>query len=189
MTVLTEAYVLKKKLRGDFDRQYVLLTKELGKVNALAKSASKPTSKLAPHLEFFCLVEVMLAPGVSFYRLAGAKIKCAHRQLNRNLFKSVLANVFFELVDLLLLEKNQEERIFFLVQEFLEKLDSVDNGRGAIIVFNKSLFQLLTISGYEPPLAAKSQTELSLRLVDLVQEVTDKRLGTLPALKKILTSA
>lgn len=189
MTILTEAYVLKKKLRGDFDRQYVLLTKELGKVNALAKSASKTTSKLAPHLEFFCLVEVMLAPGASFYRLAGAKIKCAHRQSNRNLFKSVLANVFFELVDLLLLEKNREERVFFLVQEFLENLDLADSGRGAIIVFNKSLFQLLAISGYEPPLAVSTQTELSLRMIDLVQEVTDKKLMSFPALKKILTSA
>ncbi len=189
MTVLTEAFVLKKSLRGDFDRQYVLLTKELGKVRVLAKSASKISSKLAPHLELFGTVEVMIAPGASFYRLAGAKIKDSNKNLNRNLFKSVLANIFFELVDLLLLEKEREERVYNLVAEFLEQLETIASGRGAVIVFNKSLFKLLAVSGYEPPLVVNNQAELSLKMVTLVQEATDKQLHSLPALKKILTSA
>ena len=189
MTVLTESFVLKKKLRGESDRHYVLFTKELGKINVLAKGAAKITSKLAPHLEFFSLSEVMLAPGAIGYRLAGAKIKTAYKNLNRNLFKSVLTNVFLELVDLLLIEKAAEEKIFLLVEDFFDGLEVSSSGRQSVIIFNKSLFGLLSISGYEPPLSVSSQTELSIKMVESVQEISNKRLMSLPALKRILISA
>ncbi len=47
----TEAFVLDSQPSKEYDRSYTLLTKELGIIDAFAKSIGKPGAKLAGHLE------------------------------------------------------------------------------------------------------------------------------------------
>jgi DNA repair protein RecO (recombination protein O) len=189
MTFLTEAFVLRRGLRGEFDRQYTLLTSDLGKVSVIAKSASKTISKLASHLDFFCLSEVMIAPGAGMHRLAGAKIKFAPKNIQQNLSKLALANVFFEAVDLLLLERAQEKKVFLISNNFINQLDNSATVRESLIIFNQHLFSLLSILGYEPQLDYKKQSELGLAMIKTVQEISDKKFCSLPALTKIFSQA
>ena len=55
-----KALSLSKKEAGENDVLFTLYTKELGRVNALAKGAKKITSKLAGHLEPLSLSKVRL---------------------------------------------------------------------------------------------------------------------------------
>ncbi len=55
-----KAIVLSKKESGSNDILFSLYTKELGRVNALAKGAKKITSKLAGHLEPLSLTHIRL---------------------------------------------------------------------------------------------------------------------------------
>jgi DNA repair protein RecO (recombination protein O) len=59
----TEAIVLSRFDMGETDRVFTLLTRDRGKIRAIAKGARKPTSKLAPSLDYFNRCRVMLSRG------------------------------------------------------------------------------------------------------------------------------
>lgn len=48
---------------GETDRIFTLLTRDRGKIRAVAKGARKPTSKLAPSLEYFTRSRMILSRG------------------------------------------------------------------------------------------------------------------------------
>jgi len=186
MTVLTEAFVLRKSQRGDFDRHYVLFTKDLGKVAVLAKGAMKISSKLAPHLDFFYLTEVMVAPGRSFYRLAGAKLKQAYLKNNSDSLKLRAACFFLETADILLRENSHDADSFAVMSEFFSALSAAGDNREAQLVLNQSLFEFLSRLGYQPRLKARNQQQLTCELHQLILEVGEKELKSFLALKSEL---
>ncbi len=59
----TEAIVLSRFDMGETDRVFTLLTRDRGKIRAIAKGARRPTSKLAPSLDYFNRCRVMLSRG------------------------------------------------------------------------------------------------------------------------------
>ncbi len=59
----TEAIVLSRFDLGETDRIFTLLTRNRGKIRAVAKGARKPTSKLAPSLEYFTRSRMILSRG------------------------------------------------------------------------------------------------------------------------------
>jgi DNA repair protein RecO (recombination protein O) len=59
----TEAIVLSRFDLGETDRVFTLLTRERGKIRAVAKGARRPTSKLAPSLEYFSRCRMILSRG------------------------------------------------------------------------------------------------------------------------------
>lgn len=59
----TEAIVLSRFDLGETDRVFTLLTRERGKIRAIAKGARRPTSKLAPSLEYFTRCRMILSRG------------------------------------------------------------------------------------------------------------------------------
>lgn len=59
----TEAIVLSRFDLGETDRVFTLLTRDRGKIRAVAKGARRPTSKLAPALEYFTRCRLILSRG------------------------------------------------------------------------------------------------------------------------------
>lgn len=59
----TEAIVLGRFDLGETDRVFTLLTADRGKIRAVAKGARRPTSKLAPSLEYFNRCRMILSRG------------------------------------------------------------------------------------------------------------------------------
>lgn len=183
MTLLTDAYVLRKSQRGDFDRQYVLFTRDLGKITVLAKGAMKITSKLAPHLDFFYLTEVMIAPGRAFYRLAGSKLKTAHFKDAPDLSRQNVACFFLETADNLMVEKNPDAAVFNLFNIFFTALAQAQTDQDAQLILNQSLYELLTRLGYQPPLTAKNQAQLTRDLHRLILETCEKEVKSFACLQ------
>lgn len=59
----TEAIVLSRFDLGETDRIFTLLTRDRGKIRAIAKGARRPTGKLAPSLEYFTRSRMILSRG------------------------------------------------------------------------------------------------------------------------------
>ena len=185
MTYLTPAIILKKYHSGDYDRQYLLYTAVGGKVTAIAKGAKKITSKLNPHLDYFSVCELMLAPGASgIERLAGAgSIVCRRAKINDG--KQFYGYYFLEAVDKLTIAKVKDEYIFSLSDHFFSQLEAVDNFN-ILLILNKCLFELLKHLGYEPRLKAKTQRQLFLDLNMLIEQVSEKKMNSFQCVAEIL---
>lgn len=187
MTVLTDAFVLRKSQRGDYDRQYIFFTKELGKITALAKGAMKISSKLAPHLDYFYLTEVMVAPGKGYYRLAGAKLKRAYLTDSQDELKLNSACFFLETASNLIVDSSPDEQLYEIIAEFFSALAKAQAGRETHLVLNRALFELLSKLGYQPELKAKSQAQLTNDLHRLILEVGEKEVKSFPLLNRELS--
>jgi len=86
-----KALSLSKREVGENDVLFTLYTKELGRVNALAKGAKKITSKLAGHLEPLSLSNVRLVERKNFH-IADALLlnNLKNIRKNREAFKEAL---------------------------------------------------------------------------------------------------
>jgi len=187
MTYLTPAIILRKYDAGDYDRQYLLYTASGGKVTAIAKGAKKIISKLNPHLDYFSVCQLMLAPGASgIERLAGAgSLVCRRTKINNG--KQFYGYYFLEAVDKLTIAKVKDEYIFNLADQFLARLDEEIDDR-FLLILNKYLFELLKHLGYEPHLAAKTQRQLFLDLNKLIEQVSEKKMNSFTGVAEIFKS-
>ena len=100
-TYRDHAVVLRKVDYGEADRIFTLLTRDHGKVGAIAKAARKPESKLGPSLELYGHVDVLLARGrgeldvvaqvsrLPGYRIEGSVELMAHAALIAELAERV----------------------------------------------------------------------------------------------------
>src|SRR5438552_5371684 len=73
-TYRDRAVVLRKLDYGEADRIYTLLTREHGKVGAIAKGVRKTTSKLAHALGLYAHVDLLLAHGRTLDVVAQAQL-------------------------------------------------------------------------------------------------------------------
>lgn len=71
----TTGFVLRRRAHKEADRMYTVFSRELGKVDVLARGGRKPRAKLTPHLESFSSVELFLVDGKSGYTLAGSEVE------------------------------------------------------------------------------------------------------------------
>ena len=100
-TYRDRAVVLRKLDYGEADRIFTLLTRDHGKVGAIAKGVRKPASKLGPSLELYGHIDVLLAKGrgeldvvaqverVPGYRIEGEMERMAHAALIAELAERV----------------------------------------------------------------------------------------------------
>src|SRR5437899_6348533 len=100
-TYRDRAVVLRKHDYGEADRIFTLLTRDHGKVGAIAKGARRTSSKLGPSLELYGHVDVLLAKGrgeldvvaqvqrVPGYRIGGDMSRMAHAALIAELAERV----------------------------------------------------------------------------------------------------
>lgn len=144
------AIVLRKRTLRDADRHFVLFTEKHGKVVLLAKGSRGGKSKMAPHMSSFGVVEVMAAQGRLIDRLAGASLARPWAGIFASLPKMAVAQSFLLAVDALTKRDLPDERIFHLIAEFLEALDSApDHQTGErTAIFDAGLLKLLALLGH-----------------------------------------
>jgi DNA repair protein RecO (recombination protein O) len=91
----TEALLLSSREWSEADRLLVLFTKELGRINAVAKGVRLSKSKLRGHLNLFSRVRVVVTPGKEYWRLLDAEILPTDAKPNNVQYTKALA-VFLE---------------------------------------------------------------------------------------------
>jgi DNA repair protein RecO (recombination protein O) len=142
--------ILAKRDVGETDRLYTIYTFENGKIQALAKGVRKLEAKLAGNLENFTLADLSVVKNQGTGKITGSIIENNFSKLKKNpeaLFGALESmRKFNQLVDL----GNQDEKLFFLLMQYLETLDSLEekNREKIELVSQGFLFQLLRILGY-----------------------------------------
>ncbi len=175
MTYLTQGFILKKLHFGEYDRQYVIYTRDKGKITAVAKGVKKINSKLNPHLSRFMMVDFMLAEGVIFNRIASASIAKRFSSFEKDWEKNILAQYFLEVVDLLVKGQLTDEGIFKIMDEFFTALESCNEKKEKLVCLNIFLYELLKSLGYQPKLDAKNQKVLFSFLNSQITETAESK--------------
>jgi DNA repair protein RecO (recombination protein O) len=141
------ALLIRQRNYGEADRIIVLLTRERGKVSAIAKGVRRARAKLAGALQLFCHAEVLLAEGRSLDSIAQAQPIDAFSHLGEDMARYAHACYCCEMVDALMEDEAPDETVFDLV---LESLRALDHGGDAPTVGRGFELKLFTHLGYGP---------------------------------------
>ena len=158
-TYRDRAVVLRKLDYGEADRIFTLLTRDHGKVGAIAKGVRRQESKLGPSLELYGHIDVLLAKGrgeldvvaqvqrVPGYRIAGDMERMAH------------AALIAELAERVCEDRHPIDGVYELAVLALAELAHETNPRRASAWF---LMTALDLLGYAPQLMSCVSCETPL---------------------------
>ncbi|PIR98052.1 MAG: hypothetical protein COT89_01265 [Candidatus Colwellbacteria bacterium CG10_big_fil_rev_8_21_14_0_10_42_22] len=111
----TPAIVLRKDVKNDKDSLYILYTRSLGKISAIAKSARKITSKLSGHLSPGRIADIRLIDKGSF-QLLDALSKNGGRS-NKEIAK------FLYFLDNMTPYNQADPHLWYIAKEVVERLE------------------------------------------------------------------
>lgn len=142
------AIVLRRMDLGETDRVLRLLTREAGRLSAIAKGARRPTSRFAGSTEPFTASRMLLATGKTFQIVSQCEVECAFPSLRQDLERIARAAYVCELVERLTDEQEPLPALFDLTKETLQALEAVQVDLDtAMHVFE---LKLLAERGYQP---------------------------------------
>jgi DNA repair protein RecO (recombination protein O) len=142
------AVVLRKLDYGEADRIYTLLTRDHGKVGALAKGVRRTSSRLAGTLELFARVDVGLARGRSLDVITQA-VRLPGPRIPADVERTAYAGLVAEVADLVSEDRHPVEGVYELTVAALEELAREPEPRRASAWFVGVALDLL---GYAPQL-------------------------------------
>ncbi len=124
MTYKTKGIILKRINLNEADRILTIYTQDRGKIKVIAKGIRKMLSKMAGHLEPFCLVDLNIAEGRNLDIVTDVQtIKCFIK-LRDNLKTTNSAYYLAEIIEKIIHENESHPEIFDLLENSLEKLNS-----------------------------------------------------------------
>src|SRR5436305_2690367 len=151
--------VLRRLDYGEADRIFTLLTRDHGKVGAIAKGVRRPSSKLGPSLELYGHVDVLLAKGrgdldvvAQVERLPGMRIAGEVEWMSH-------AALIAELAERVCEDRHPVDGVYELTVMALDELARETDPRRASAYFLMSALDLL---GYAPQLMACASCERPL---------------------------
>lgn len=164
-----EGIILASDYFKDKNRILTVYTKDLGKIRAICRGSRSITSKLAPHLKVLDYVNLMLFDGKALITITKASEVKSFRNLKNNLASSLVALYSAELVTNLTLEKLADEKIFNLLLDLFEYLDSKSVGKNATPASEEIVLafklKLLDILGLRPMEIAEEHKD-GLRIIE-----------------------
>lgn len=144
-----QAIVLRRINLGETDKILTLLTREKGKLNAVAKGARRPTSRLAGATELFGQCRMLLAVGQSLDVVTQVEVRQAFPRLRASLEGIAVASYAAELADHFTEERLPHPEIYDLL---LDALGVLDAGAPSGLTALAFTLQMLAVSGYTPAL-------------------------------------
>jgi DNA repair protein RecO (recombination protein O) len=148
-TYTVTAFVLRSRPFGEKDRIVVLFSREAGKLDAVAKGARQPRSKLAAGTQPFTLARFGLARGRTLEVVTQCVIEESFYALHEDLRKMAWGAYMLELMDAATPPHQQEEELFDLLLFTLRWLTAADDPELVTRAFE---LRLLNALGYAPAL-------------------------------------
>lgn len=149
MTYNTTAIILRRETFREADLAVTLLSREWGKIRAVAIGAKKAQSKLAGQLEPLRELRMMLAQGRHFDKIGQAVVRenfgLYHHSRVAGLW---LGQKAADLVSRILPERQRETEVYELLKEYLF-LNSQTQSENIFLFFT---IKLLALAGYHPEL-------------------------------------
>lgn len=159
------AIVLTYEPFREHDAWVTLFGREHGKLVAVARGCRVPKAKQIGHLEPFSKVDVMIAKGQAFDKLAVARSLGSSRALRQSLPALVLAGSTAHLVEQLTRPGLPESDIFFVLEEIHELAGQGIQGISANrtrLLANAAAVRILLAQGLMPTLDACGQCQAEL---------------------------
>ena len=143
----TEAVVVRHRRLGEADRIVTLLTPSRGKIDAVAKGAVRPRSKLGGHLEPLTRAEVLLAHGRTLDIVTQAQMVDGFPGLHADLDRLSTGMYLLELTDRMTVEHAEARDVYELL---LASLIRLGRGDGVHLVTRTFELELLAATGFRP---------------------------------------
>lgn len=143
----TQALILRSRNYGETDRLLTLLTRERGKIGAIAKGARKPTSRLRGGIQPLTQCQLLLHDGRNLHTVTQAEPIEAFAGLHGNVERFAHASYMAELIDKLTPDGSGSD-LFPLLLTFWHLLDAYP----ANLVTRLFELRLLAQIGYCPEL-------------------------------------
>lgn len=150
--------VLRKLDYGEADRIYTLLTRGHGKVGAIARGVRKGTSRLAPALDLFARIDVLLASGRNLDVIAQAQ-RLPGPRVEADPERTAHAGLVAELAERVTEDRHPLEGIYELTAVALRDLALEPDPRRATAWF---LMAALDLLGFAPQLQACASCDREL---------------------------
>ncbi|HYF96354.1 MAG TPA: DNA repair protein RecO [Symbiobacteriaceae bacterium] len=121
-----EAIVLRTRDFDEADKILVMLTREEGKIQAVAKGARRPRGRYAAAAQIFTQVKASLYHGRNLDTLSQVEIVESFRHLREDLLRMAYGSYICELMDEMLREKQRYESTYLLLLTTLHLLNEPD---------------------------------------------------------------
>jgi DNA repair protein RecO (recombination protein O) len=147
-----EAIILKSKDIKEVDRIYTVFSREKGKSQIVARGVRKPMARLAGGLEPLTYSEIFVVPGRWMDKATGVIIVDQFKKIKASLELIVQVKTIFQAVDLLCGEKDPNEKLFFLLKDFLFLLEETGWKSSSVAEIGMSavLLKILVLTGMQP---------------------------------------
>ncbi len=149
-TYQADAVVLRRLDYGEADRILTLLTREHGKLAAIAKGSRRAKARSGSSLDLFARSQMMLAKGRNLDVVAQAERRGDVRNISGDLRRTAYAGLVAEVADKVLEERHPVDDVFELVVGTIERLNAPERSpraEGAWFVM-----RILDVLGYQPQL-------------------------------------
>lgn len=144
-----DAVVLRRLSLGETDRIVTLFTRDRGKLNAIAKGARGPRSRLGGATEPFTCFEGLLSQGQNLDVLTQAQVRNPFTNVRKDLVRVGFASHFLEIVDAGTEERQSSPDLWDLLVAALGALERAPEPSLPARAFELQAMRLL---GYEPGL-------------------------------------
>jgi len=147
-----EGIVIRVRNFQEADKIVVLLTREEGKVEAVARGARRPRNRLAAATQLFSQVRAQLFTGRNLDTLSQVEIVESFRQLREDLVRMAYATYACELMDALLPERQRQKAAYLLLLTSLHLFNAPELPPEPLLRAYE--LKLLSMLGFRPSLTA-----------------------------------
>ena len=141
-----------KEDSGEADRVFALYTEDFGKLEVVGKAIRKITSKLRSGIELFSFTEIEFIQGKAQKTLTDAILLDSFFNVRQNPKKLALAWQISQTVDCLANKEEKDEKIWNLLFNAFQKLNSLSANGNSEVIFYYFLWNFFSLLGYSPQL-------------------------------------
>lgn len=138
--------ILSRENIGEKDRLIVFLTREKGKLRAVARSSRRISSKMAGSLEPFNLVRCWIHIGKTFDIIKGVELIKTFPNLIKDIKRYLLINRIVEFVQYIVQENDESPELFRLLFGTMSAMNDYENINSIYIFF---WINALALAGYK----------------------------------------
>lgn len=121
-----EAIIIRTRDFDEADKILVMLTREEGKISAVAKGARRPRGRYAAAAQIFTQVKAALFHGRNLDTLSQVEIVESFRNLREDLLRMAYGSYICEIMDEMLREKQRSESAYLLLLTTLHLLNAME---------------------------------------------------------------
>ncbi len=180
-TYKSEGVVLKRTNFGEADKIVTVYSKNYGKITLLAKGMRRMNSRKRGNLEVFNKVSFFAAKGKGMDIVTETELVESYSCWRKDLQKVAVAYQLCEMVDKLTVDGSEQEEVYIILSEYLEKLDLLEKNVNSNFLgsFGLSLLKTLGFWPHDKPIPKNFRVSL------FIEEIIERELKAKNFLNKI----